>query len=813
MEHILPAEVKRAPFTIPFLLQNQSRWKAEHFLFHDGLEFQDAPLHHLLDFTPWMNRPARLIGGSDLRFTAEQWDSIPSYLQGWLYFGLMGLLLGLDGDEDGGTRTPSGYPEWWGDYVCKVDTADEGLGYERRITTLFLSENIRDWVDGQSKCDIELCHFGFNVVSLVRKNMERMMTKDVPELSPAKRREIKLVLLGIALLECALRIAVFQQQHTDITWRGGDQEDDTRFGALADLMREAQWCPRVVAVLQDGFDLELQCIFFALGTTRAGPGHGQCTEHMCERTKALSGTFVPKHTQHPGNCADLHIDEEKLASVIQGGATPVVRLVRVPKEGGYDWHLEICGTTTSRPYVAVSHVWADGLGNPDANAIPACQAESLFNSLSQMQHGLPRIFDRWFRGPWQFWYQRLPDGPYGAQIKPPTPLDLASPRDCSLPFWLDTLCIPVANQSLRNQSIGDMYSTYRDALATLVLDRDLKTLPVETHPQSVIARLLLSDWRQRLWTYQEAALSRELYIAGDGCTWPLAALMAFNADFCRFDSRVPWTEYPHKLRHRLSKLVLNEDLRWMTLFSSLGSLAQRLLCAVGDRVTSRQDDEAIVIASALRMDTSRLSQLCGDEQMAQLAREFGDQVPLNMLFSSSPRISTAGFTWMPRSVLGSGGVYHTIVGLVGSDKGEDFTYLSGTASPHGLEVEMPTFDFGTRLRAGLEASAAFQPLRNIIIFTRGDFNFMMDIYAKIWQGDEDFEQLLERPCCLLLRCDFVELVMRGLLVVREPDADGNRSTAADGRNRGKSLALAKVYCLGGPKDKKMSFSRARWLLV
>jgi hypothetical protein len=36
-------------------------------------------------------------------------------------------------------------------------------------------------------------------------------------------------------------------------------------------------------------------------------------------------------------------------------------------------------------YIAVSHVWADGLRNPTANALPSCQIEKLRKSVAALQ--------------------------------------------------------------------------------------------------------------------------------------------------------------------------------------------------------------------------------------------------------------------------------------------------------------------------------------------------------------------------------------------------------------------------------------------
>lgn len=66
-------------------------------------------------------------------------------------------------------------------------------------------------------------------------------------------------------------------------------------------------------------------------------------------------------------------------------------------------------------YIAISHVWADGLGNPKANAIPLCQLKVLCRTLQNS----------------------------------------TDDKGQNLSFWLDTLCISVDKSlaDLRNFSI------------------------------------------------------------------------------------------------------------------------------------------------------------------------------------------------------------------------------------------------------------------------------------------------------------------------------------------------------------------------
>jgi hypothetical protein len=122
--------------------------------------------------------------------------------------------------------------------------------------------------------------------------------------------------------------------------------------------------------------------------------------------------------------------------------------------------------SAQKPYVAISHVWAHGLGNPRENALPTCQLLALNTKLS-----------------------RLGSNPY--QL-----------------FWMDTLCIPVTPANLRKQIIDSMASIYAMADCVLVLGACLMSLSGTDLIDNSISYILCCVWMRRSWTLQERLLSR-----------------------------------------------------------------------------------------------------------------------------------------------------------------------------------------------------------------------------------------------------------------------------------------------------------------
>lgn len=123
--------------------------------------------------------------------------------------------------------------------------------------------------------------------------------------------------------------------------------------------------------------------------------------------------------------------------------------------------------STGVPYVAISHVWSDGLGNPYQNTLPQCQ-------LLQIQDWVNQLYDK------SLW---------------------------PVPFWIDTICVPLDREH-RSFAIQRMSSTYETADKVLVLDGWLLQKGFNNMTEWNMLKIKASSWSQRIWTLQEAMLPR-----------------------------------------------------------------------------------------------------------------------------------------------------------------------------------------------------------------------------------------------------------------------------------------------------------------
>ncbi|KAG0130678.1 hypothetical protein HOY82DRAFT_561873 [Tuber indicum] len=374
---------------------------------------------------------------------------------------------------------------------------------------------------------------------------------------------------------------------------------------LEHRMLGAGWCISTTTMLHTLLDVT--GLYYAsrlrLPTHSGQQSHRNCTAQQCFANHVDESTYQTQHVERCRGCEHISIDVEKVAEVIEQGKTPIVSINCRDADGDHpDIQLEV---VTSAPYIAISHVWAQGLGNAQANSLPRCQ--------------LARI-------------KRMVSG-----IHPIDPTDNAS----ELGVWMDTLCIPVAPhlKPLRKLSIARLEETYRNADQILVVDKDLMSASRLASRIEKATRLLCSSWMRRLWTYQEAVVSN----LHPNCT---KLQVQFSDGPVMFHSLCA---NPISLCH--SEMAIRGLLLALPLTGSVSFMFSTLSRALRYRTTSRQSDEAICLAAVLGRDVSKVIATDNTEERMAIFYSFIDTVPAEIIFGKAPRLHIDGYRWAPLSFL------------------------------------------------------------------------------------------------------------------------------------------------------------------
>ncbi|EXL42637.1 hypothetical protein FOCG_15089 [Fusarium oxysporum f. sp. radicis-lycopersici 26381] len=415
------------------------------------------------------------------------------YLQSWLFFGLMkeifGHICGIEFD--------------WRDFI----QAEEGRDYAV-VTTLKLEMLIYLWLAREAdepaaekfeRLDqiVRVLVAADGIVSDMR-HLPYPITAETNLDDPGVPGypTMAAVLLSIKVLGMTLCEAIPTVYSNFISITGADSEPLFRIDKastrerllnkvefpssyysdpiISQLLERAGYCPYQVETCDREYlsqgNLGLRWYLTFLDRRGIPGDHSKCTTEKCVGYQVDESTYETKHLfDRDCDCELISLSQgfevNLVLSCVRRGGTPLIRVdwpfVRIFQMGVDE------GPTP--PYVAISHVWSEGMGNPRENALPRCQLSNLQYSASK-----------------------------------------SCPDIDNVHFWIDTLCIPVGHEEERRQEIKKMASIYSGAEKVVVLDRSLMETFSNTHREEVLIRIWRSPWASRLWTLQEGRLSKSL---------------------------------------------------------------------------------------------------------------------------------------------------------------------------------------------------------------------------------------------------------------------------------------------------------------
>lgn len=224
------------------------------------------------------------------------------------------------------------------------------------------------------------------------------------------------------------------------------------------------WCYHRVNYLATRYTLETFEYLSTLEYLREQK-HDLCwSKASCDAYSVDNSTYRTRHVESGCSCSFIEAPYEDLKRVAETGSVPLVEI-----EENFGYRLRVRRRERSSRYVAISHVWADGLGNPSQCALPSCQIQRLHEAVKTA-----------FRQP-----------------------NLKRHRENDpVLIWMDTLCIPPSDPVIRMAQIDKMASIYKGAFTCLILDAELMSLDMKCVDDSPVlatetrARFICSVWNR-----------------------------------------------------------------------------------------------------------------------------------------------------------------------------------------------------------------------------------------------------------------------------------------------------------------------------
>lgn len=417
--------------------------------------------------------------------------------------------------------------------------------------------------------------------------------------------------------------------------------------ATSSLLRhrlEQKWCKYDVATTMDNFEVDGH---YYLAAARSPSqeyleAHSDCTESGCA-FKMDETNYLTRHAPeyHKPGCQEhigwggqlgpertMHNWIEAVCQIIDRDATPYgLWVAQYRKTWSVEYHIK---GERKPPYIAISHIWSDGMGNPRENSLPECQIERIQGMVDEIDY----------------------PGRNGNK---------------TVGFWMDTLCVPVEDQlrAYRKKSIANMRHIYKNAVAVLVLDPWLQKIPSTAPTTEILARLCQSAWLRRLWTHQEGFLAKEVYYR----------FRDKSVSMKEIEERRLQYENELKAKGIYSKFLFDAQLQAIEPYSFLKMAIEfvdddgetktlpedafePLVLSLELRRTTRAGDETLCLSSILSplgLDVNTYLDISGENVAERRMVRFYQDIQKfdpRIVFNSYPRLSVDGFKWAPKSLIG-----------------------------------------------------------------------------------------------------------------------------------------------------------------
>jgi hypothetical protein len=537
-------------------------------------------------------------------------DEIHALLQRWCYFGIMHEIFGpIDMDD------------------FTVPNAAGG----RRICTTNLPRVVSSWLLQQAKIPanekIKNGHHLLECFSSI-SNLFREMHSTPPDFQT--RLDGRLLLSISILLEYLIEMGL------NGPWNLLDPEEcasvtENFMPGCRDLllsrMKEDGWCSNEIRIL--AFNSSDSLLYFISNMDPPRPQNehtiSKCNSFRCKAYNIDVSAYETKHAVEGCNCPFVFASQSDLFEILRKGSIPLAETFGCTVEDsgqGQRRYVKLVDFKPQAKFVAISHVWSNGLGNQHDNGIPECQLDRISKLVSNLYGGNPT------------------------------------------PFWLDTLSFPLAPAEAYDLALIRMRDSYEEADKVLVLDSYLLSQNLEAMSYDEVAtRLMISPWSRRLWTLQEAVLGKTVALQfNDGYveldhllkSWATRTfqnrLQNAPALFDTGHFTIPW-EFLQSLRYPYRDSATTSDIPEEGSVRETGAPnMMTAMRALAFRNTSVLADEVLCLSVLLNIDLHIILQIPPADRMMKIWSLQKNLYP-SMVFWAGPKLEHTGFRWAAASLL------------------------------------------------------------------------------------------------------------------------------------------------------------------
>ena len=516
---------------------------------------------------------------------------LEAFFQAWLFFGLLTEIFGK-------LFNPT-------EFVCNVETE---TGHEKILSTSKLLALANSWITEVKSAIHDRPNQHEHIAKCLVLTANRLVA------APAgfdHRIKLSIAAIGEFLLFATMEAFSVRLKDSKIppVWAAF-------FPDVSGLMRGNGWCPSEIRRCRKTF-ISVQALYYLSKIQKREPRsrHQACTDRKCIAYQIELNNYQTQHYAAGCACHEIVIDGKEVIRILENGQLPLLRINPCGNSIS-NLSVSVLESISNSRYVAISHVWADGLGNPKVNALPRCQLSHLYSLLAVLNS-----------------------------------VAESAEEDGELLLWIDTLCCPVEPAEAKTMALAKMRRTYQQATHVLVLDASLQQYcSQELDAVETCVRIFTSGWMQRLWTLQEGAMATKLWFQFHDGPLDLNQLSQHISSniFLQLDLG----------RVGLAAIMVNQyrDLRCTFYGSSDNSSSDlpTIASALRHRSVSVPSDEPLCIAALMNLDLAKVVAGPESRRMQELwslmPLDFRG-IPRSIIFHAGPKLREKGYRWAPATLL------------------------------------------------------------------------------------------------------------------------------------------------------------------
>lgn len=333
-----------------------------------------------------------------------------------------------------------------------------------------------------------------------------------------------------------------------------------------------------------------------------------------------------------------------------------------------DWTLDVVEydfrADRPPPYVAISHVWSDGLGNTTGNTIPRCRMpfiqRAVWLSRTPMDYDPKDIRDHNYRPNYidgGFIWPYVKNSSFPCLVTQPI-----------MPFWFDTFCVP-RSPLARDKAIRLMTRTYQSAATVIVLDQKLCGTSIggcgvgrkfrgRTWADAATC-ILMSPWMGRLWTLQEGLLAKKLlFMFQEGFVDAEDILMGIrkyghNSEPGHVVARQLATALQSMIsggkQHPTARVFKVDGETVLHLGEDIYPRLALVWNAAVDRTASRAGDVPICVGSSLGLDVTAMHSTSAKDRSWRFYQAIS-AIPQSIVFNGAEKLGQRGYRWADKHI-------------------------------------------------------------------------------------------------------------------------------------------------------------------